>query len=75
MALRHPMRAGFEDGNPAARRRRIGGEEGQPDPQVSAEHVGLHRRATLRDAGGMLHLGSIQKLFLCFKKNFFAMML
>lgn len=41
----------FEDGNSPAWRRRVGGEESQSDPQVSTEHVLLHRCATLWHAG------------------------
>lgn len=45
------MCAGPEDGHPAARRRRVRGEEGESDPQVPAEHLGRDRSARLRHAG------------------------
>lgn len=45
------MCAGPEDGHPAARRRRVRGEEGESDPQVSAKHLGRDRSARLRHAG------------------------
>lgn len=51
MALQSPMCVRFKDGNPAAWGRRFGGEESQPDPEVSTEHVGVDWSATLWDAG------------------------
>lgn len=45
------MCAGPEDGDPAARRRRVRGEEGESDPQVPAEHLGCDRSASLWHAG------------------------
>lgn len=51
MAAHDAMCVGPEDGDTAAWRRCLGGEEGREDPQVSAEHSILNRSLPLWHAG------------------------
>lgn len=66
MALHSTMCLRLEDGNSPTRGRCNRGEESQSDPQVSTEHIVLHRSASLWHAGTaeslLLFAGCMQDL-------------
>lgn len=51
MAAHGALRVGPENGHTAAWGRRLGGEEGDADPQVPAEHISVDRSPSLWHAG------------------------